>query len=139
MTNIYFETAELRTQKKYWSDAGIDLRSKKTYEIKPKQIVKIDTGVTAEISEEYFGYVTGRSSMNVRGLLVANGTIDSEYRGEISVILINLSEKTQVIHIGERVAQMIIIPCILDFSTLLGKAPVNTQRATAGFGSTGRI
>lgn len=101
--------------------------------------VKIGTGIAMEIPEGYFGAVFARSGMATnRGLRPANcvGVIDSDYRGEIIVALHNDSEKCETIHDGDRVAQLVIMPC-LDVQLSVVDNLNNTERGSGGFGSTG--
>jgi len=134
---IYFENKELRTEKKY-QDAGIDIPSKEDVVIKPGQTKMIKTGVSSVIDENHFGYITGRSSLNAKGIMTLQGTIDPEYRGEIRVVLHNLTDEDFEINKGDRIAQMILIEFNPDYNDLIGKAPQDTLRGANGFGSTGR-
>lgn len=134
---IYFENKELRTEKKY-QDAGIDIPSKENLVIKPGQTKMIKTGVSSVIDENHFGYITGRSSLNAKGILTIQGTIDPEYRGEIRVVLHNLSNEDFEIKKGDRIAQMILMEFNPDYCTMIGKAIKDTARGANGFGSTGR-
>src|SRR5947209_13382219 len=93
--------------------SGMDLRAYLQTELslKPLQRELVPTGLFIEIPEGYEAQVRPRSGMAIKsGITCLNspGTIDSDYRGEIKVILINLSGETQVIHPGERIAQMVV-------------------------------
>ena len=95
--------------------AGIDLycSNEKDIEIKPKETVKINTGLKVQIPKGYFGAVYPRSSTGVKKhLMLANtiGVIDSDYRGEIMIYFYNYGENTQVIKNGDRLAQLVIQP-----------------------------
>ena len=127
----------------YGSDdsAGADLKAflPEAVEIPPLERVLIPTGLRMEIPRGYEGQIRPRSGFALKkGMTVLNspGTIDSDYRGEIKVILINLSREPVIINNGDRIAQMIIAPVIqADFEKKedLG----NTLRGSGGFGSTG--
>jgi dUTP diphosphatase len=83
--------------------------------------------------------VRSRSGLTLkRGLVVANGvgTIDSDYRGDVGVIIHNISDKTQMIYRGERIAQLVFVPVAVTYFTQV-TALANTERGAGGFGSTG--
>ena len=108
--------------------------------IAPGESVWIPTGIALEVPEGCAGLVYARSSMGVkRGLAPANkvGVIDSDYRGEIRVVLLNHSNQPQSVEPGERVAQFIITPVFTpEYEEV--DALSDTQRGTGGFGSTGK-
>ena len=121
--------------------AGLDLRANLTEPItlKPLGRVLIKTGLFIELPEGYEAQVRPRSGLAYKkGVTVLNspGTIDADYRGEIGVILINLSEEEFIIENGERVAQMVIAKHEqanwTDAETL-----ESSERGDGGFGSTG--
>ena len=107
--------------------------------IKPNEVAMIKTGLSMEIPENYAGFIYPRSGMSVkRGLAPANkvGVIDSDYRGEIMVALLNHSNVPQTVEDGERTAQIIIAPYIhADF--VIADELQETVRGEGGFGSTG--
>ncbi len=107
--------------------------------IKPNETAMIKTGLSMEIPENYAGFIYPRSGMSVkRGLAPANkvGVIDSDYRGEIMVALLNHSNVPQTVEDGERIAQIIIAPYIhADF--VIADELQETVRGEGGFGSTG--
>lgn len=108
--------------------------------IAPGESAWISTGIALEVPKGCAGLVYARSSMGVkRGLAPANkvGVIDSDYRGEIRVVLLNHSKQPQTVEPGERVAQFIITP-ILTPVYQEAEELTNTDRGTGGFGSTGK-
>ena len=121
--------------------AGLDLRANLTEPItlKPLGRILIKTGLFIELPEGYEAQVRPRSGLAYKkGVTVLNspGTIDADYRGEIGVILINLSEEEFIIENGERVAQMVIArheqASWIETETLEA-----SERGAGGFGSTG--
>lgn len=98
----------------------------------------IHTGVYIQLPEEYEAQVRGRSGLNKKhGLVVPVGTIDPDYRGEIGVVVYNLSREPYTIQPGERIAQLVISPVVqADWQQVesLGQ----TDRGDGGFGSTGK-
>ena len=121
--------------------AGMDLRAfiDRDITIAPMGKAKIPTGIFIEVPEGYEAQVRPRSGLAARsGLTVLNapGTIDSDYRGELEVILINLGAGSFTVKNNDRIAQMLISPviraAICEADTLS-----ETERGTGGFGSTG--
>ncbi len=105
----------------------------------PGKSAMIPTGLFFEIPEGYEIQVRPRSGLAAKnGITVLNtpGTIDSDYRGEVKVILINLGDKDFVINNGDRIAQLIICPVIQAAFTVTDSLS-ETSRGAGGFGSTG--
>lgn len=125
------------------NSAGMDLRAylpDGQIVIKPLQRVLVPTGLFMEIPVGYEGQVRPRSGLAIKnGITVLNspGTIDADYRGEIKVILINLSDNDFVINSGDRIAQLIIAKCeqmeVVEVESLS-----ETERGAGGFGHTGK-
>jgi dUTP pyrophosphatase len=121
--------------------AGMDLRAdiSASITLKPLDRTLVPTGLFIELPLGYEAQVRPRSGLAAkRGLTCLNspGTIDSDYRGEIKVILVNLSNETQVIEPSERIAQMVIAKH--ERVTLHEVEVLNdTSRGAGGFGSTG--
>ena len=122
--------------------AGADLYALCTESIviQPGQTVLIHTGLAYEIPEGYGGFVFARSGLATKkGLAPANkvGVIDSDYRGELMIPLHNGSGVAAVIEHGDRVAQLVFLPCPqADFTTV--DVLSDSIRSDGGFGSTGR-
>lgn len=121
-------------------DAGADLSTTEDVELAPLQRAVVGTGVAVAIPEGYAGFVHPRSGLAARqGLSVVNapGTIDSGYRGEIKVILVNLDpERPVTLRRGDRIAQLVVQPVVrarfVPVETLS-----DSVRGTGGHGSTG--
>lgn len=132
-----FELPEYKTN----GSAGVDLKANinTAIELKPLDRVLIPTGLYISIPEGYEAQIRGRSGLALNhGISLANGigTIDSDYRGEIGVILVNLSNKSYVINKGDRVAQMVFIK--YEKVELVNVAELdNTIRGEGGFGHSG--
>ncbi len=106
--------------------------------LKPAEIAMIPTGFAMEIPEGYEAQIRPRSGLGAKGISVPNapGTIDADYRGEVKVLLINLSGKDFTVSHHDRIAQMVIAPitrAVFHFSDDLSE----TERGSGGFGSTG--
>lgn len=138
---LKLETAGLLPAYETAGSAGIDLPAAldEAMTVEPGQMVKIPTGIRAQIPQGTFGMIVPRSSTGIkRRLMLANtvGIIDSDYRGEILVFLVNMGSEKAVIEPGDRLAQMIIMPYIR--AQIVSGDLDQTQRGQGGFGSTGR-
>jgi dUTP pyrophosphatase len=109
-----------------------------TVEIMPWETLIIGTGIFVEIPEGWCIEVVARSSLHKRGLIQPNGVgiIDSDYRGEIKLILTNISDSPVFIYPGERLAQMMLRKVERIEWDVVGVLS-NTARGDGGFGSTG--
>ena len=122
--------------------AGYDLFADITEEVKiaPHQTLMIGTGLAMEIPVGYFGGVFARSGLSAKeGLRPANctGVVDADYRGEIKVALHNDSEIERIVIVGEKIAQLVVLPFLsVEFDEV--DTLSETQRGTGGFGSTGK-
>ena len=108
--------------------------------IAPHTTRMIDTGLSMEIPEGYFGAIFARSGLaSKEGLRPANctGVCDSDYRGNYIVAMHNDSEVTRVVEPGERIAQMVVLPYLPVFFEE-SDSLTDTERGEGGFGSTGR-
>ena len=108
--------------------------------IQPGETFWVPTGIALEVPAGCAGLVYARSSMGAkRGLAPANkvGVVDSDYRGEVRVVLLNHSKEPQTILPGERVAQFVITP-VLTPAYEEAEELEDTSRGTGGFGSTGK-
>jgi dUTP pyrophosphatase len=122
--------------------AGCDLRAAvgETLTLLPGGRSLIPTGIAVAIPEGYEGQVRMRSGLAIRhGLTLLNGpgTIDSDYRGEIRVVLANLGAEPVTIGRGERIAQLVIAPVVRANLEKVDRLPA-TSRDPGGFGSTGK-
>ena len=124
------------------ASAGMDLRANidEPVQMAPLQRVLVPTGLFIELPVGYEAQVRPRSGMAIKhgiGVLNSPGTIDADYRGEIRVILVNLSNETYTVKDGDRIAQMIISAHV---QAQWEKVEVlsETQRGAGGFGHTGK-
>lgn len=121
--------------------AGADLYVLDSAEILPGETCWFNTGIAVEIPTGYVGLIFARSSLGTkRGLAPANmvGVVDSDYRGEIRVVLRNYSNVTQRVEASERVAQLVIVP-YLSVDYVEATELDETCRGENGFGSTGKF
>ncbi|WP_313232793.1 dUTP diphosphatase [Tissierella praeacuta] len=132
-----FELPEYKTK----GAAGLDLQANinEPIELKPLDRVLVSTGLFLSIPEGYEAQIRGRSGLALKhGITLANGigTIDSDYRGEIKVILINLGKESYIINKGDRIAQMVFIK--YEKGILIEVDDLDeTTRGDGGFGHSG--
>lgn len=133
-----FSLPEYQTQ----LSAGMDLRAniKESISLEPLQRALVPTGLYVELPAGYEMQIRPRSGLAAKqGITVLNapGTIDADYRGEIKVILVNLSPDTVIINDGERVAQAVVARCEqVEWESVDELS--STERGEGGFGSTGK-
>lgn len=127
--------ADMLPVRAHEADAGADLKAARDVAIRRGDTAKVSTGVRVSIPEGCFGLLAARSSLCGRGLMMLNGVgiIDSGYTGEIQVPLANVGSRTQHVAAGERIAQLIIVPCELPTFRRVDKLE-DTERGEGGFG-----
>jgi len=119
--------------------AGLDVRSAEDIDIEPGERASVGTGIYLEIPPGFEGQARPRSGLALKHgvtLLNSPGTIDSDYRGEVRMIMINLGQEKFSVRRGDRIAQIVFAPCaradIVETDEL-----GDTARSSGGFGSTG--
>lgn len=142
MLKVKLDDGAFMPERAHSADAGLDLRVPSN----SKPIVflgiwgesaVIDTGVHIEIPEGWVGLVKSRSGNNIKRGLQCEGVIDSGYTGSIAVKLYHHSRTPEKINPGDKIAQLVIVPCNLDGVELVEELE-ETERGANGFGSTGR-
>ncbi|MBT3268813.1 dUTP diphosphatase [Candidatus Poribacteria bacterium] len=118
--------------------AGFDLTAvlDRTVTLVPGETALVSTGIAVEIPAGHFGLVKDRSSLALKGLRTSAGVIDSDYRGEVKVVLTNASDEPREIEPGTRIAQMLVLPHASP-EVVEVDALEDTERGAGGFGSTG--
>lgn len=114
--------------------AGYDLQASENYRVAFTPVL-VKTGFSVQIPKGHVGMICSRSGLALKSfvfVLNAPGIIDSDYQGEIGVILMNLGGDDFVVKIGDRIAQLVIVPCVAQ-PTLLSRF----GRGDGAFGSTG--
>ena len=119
--------------------AGYDLTAAKDYTLGSGDRARVSTGLHVSLPARWFGRVEGRSGLAFNhGIYTFGGIIDSDYRGEIKVLLINLGSEAFVITRGMRIAQL-IVAAVTQAELQIVENLDETQRGTGGFGSTGGV
>lgn len=122
-------------------DAGLDLCAVEACDLAPGRRETVSTGLAVAIPPGWAGLVVPRSGLaRKHGVTVANapGLIDAGYRGELQVLLVNLSNEAHRIEAGDRVAQLVCVPVGTGPAVVVEALPASDGRGEGGFGSTGR-
>jgi len=120
--------------------AGLDLRADEAFSLAPGERRVVPTGLALEIPSGHEGQVRPRSGLAARhgvALVNAPGTVDSDYRGEVKVILVNLGREPVTFVRGDRIAQLVIAPVARAVVEVVEDLS-DTGRGAGGFGSTGQ-
>ena len=120
--------------------AGLDLRADEPVDLAPGERRLVPTGIAVAIPPGWEGQVRPRSGLALKlglGMPNAPGTIDSDYRGEVGVILVNWGQERVRLARGERIAQLVVAPVTRAVLQEVAELP-GSERGGAGFGSTGR-
>ena len=121
----------------YKGDAGMDIYSIENIDVSPGEKVAVHTGLRLAIPQGYAGFVWDKSGLAVKHhLKTMAGVIDSNYRGELQVVLTNLGKENYHIEKGSKIAQLIISP-IASFEIEEAEIVDETERGEGGFGSSG--
>jgi len=119
-------------------DAGLDLFSSIDFVLEKGQVQAIPSGIKVAIPDGYVGLIWDKSGVSLKGVHRLAGVIDSGYRGEVKVVMINLSDKPFAIDKGMKIAQMLVQPITL-VRVVEAEDLDNTSRGEGGFGSTGEF
>lgn len=118
--------------------AGYDICANETCEISPWSRKLIETGLYIQVPSSTYCRIAPRSGLAWKNSIdVAAGVIDSDYRGEVRVLLVNNGDKIFNVHVGDRIAQLILETIITPEITVLDEID-DTARGAGGFGSTGK-
>lgn len=118
-------------------DAGLDVFSSVDSVLEAGEIKAISTGIKMAVPEGYVGLVWDKSGVSLKGVHRLAGVIDSGYRGEVRVVLVNLGDKPFIIEKGMKIAQLLIQP-VVEIEVDEVKELDDTSRGEKGFGSTGK-
>ena len=119
-------------------DAGLDLFSSIDFVLEKGQVEAIPSGIKVAIPDGFVGLIWDKSGVSLKGVHRLAGVIDSGYRGEVKVVMINLSDKPFAIDKGMKIAQMLVQP-ITMVRVVETEDLDDTSRGEGGFGSTGKF
>lgn len=118
-------------------DAGLDIKSPVCVVVPPKGSAVIDTGVHVEIPYGYAGFLKSKSGLNVKHGITSEGVVDAGYTGAIICKLYNNGDVPYRVMRGDKITQLVILPVAMDDVEVVDEIS-GFERATGGFGSTGR-
>ena len=121
-------------------DAGLDLVAVEEHRLAPGDRAAVATGLAVAVPHGWAGLVLPRSGLARRhGITLTNapGLIDAGYRGELTVLLVNLGRERHTVRAGDRIAQLVLTPVSLAAAVEVDELPPSDGRGEGGFGSTG--
>lgn len=124
-------------KKSHLPDAGADLFLPSSFSIDPFETKTIGLGLGVAIPEGFVGMIIPRSSIAEKGLIIQTSAIDTDYTGEIHLIITNCSNKTYSFNKGDRVCSLICLSVLNFYVELVDELPI-TERNKNGLGSTGK-
>lgn len=129
------ETAKLPTRATEYA-AGLDLYADETITIPEYHRAWVSTGIAVALNPYHVGQIWPRSGLAGHGLDTSAGVVDSDYRGEVKVLLVNGSHERKTVRAGDRIAQLLIVPITRPELIEVDALP-ETERGANGFGSSG--
>lgn len=146
--NVMLDDGAFVPEKAYETDAGFDIRTPRDIVVPPTicrgdndyvaiGCIVIDTGVHVEIPAGHVGFLKSKSGLNVKHNIIGTGTIDAGYTGSIVVKLYNLNNAAYHFNKGDKIIQLVILPITTPELEIVDKFE-ETERGSAGFGSSGR-
>ncbi len=119
-------------------DAGLDLFAADDVVVEKGQVLAVSTGIKVAVPDGFVGLIWDKSGVSLRGVHRLAGVIDSGYRGEVRVVLVNLSDEPYAIKRGMKIAQLLIQP-VNTVKVMEVEDLGDTPRGEGGFGSTGKF
>lgn len=119
------------------TDSGYDLKTKYAFKLLPNQTKLIPTSLYLELDKHIEAQVRPKSSISAKGILVHFGTVDSDYRGEVQVVMQNLNQHGVEFEAGQKIAQIVFNKKTEVFLEQTDTVSNDTDRGIGGFGSTG--
>lgn len=126
-----------KPERAHSTDAGLDILSPFNTIVRARESVIIKTGVHVQLPDNTAGLLVSKSGLNVKHGITSTGLIDQGYTGEITVKLYNNGNRDYKIERGDKISQLVIIPVLYESVELVEELE-ETERGSAGFGSTGR-
>jgi len=118
-------------------DAGLDIFSSVDCVLEAGEVKPVPTGIRMAVPDGYVGLVWDKSGISLRGVHRLAGVIDSGYRGEVRVVMVNLGNEAFVIEKGMKIAQLLVQP-VTEVKVVEAEELETTSRGEEGFGSTGK-
>lgn len=134
---IVLDVNAIMPTRAHTTDAGLDLYAMEDQIVRARESAIFDTGVHVELPPNSAGLLVSKSGLNVKHGLISDGLIDYGYTGSIVVKLYNLSDYDYIIHRGDKISQLVILPILLPSLVETNKLD-ESERGDNGFGSSGR-
>lgn len=128
---------DYKIEKGHDTDSGYDLKTKYAFKLLPNQTKLIPTSLNLELDKNIEAQVRPKSSISAKGILVHFGTVDSDYRGEVQVVIQNLNDYGFEFEAGQKIAQIVFSEKTEVFLEQTENISNDTKRGAGGFGSTG--
>ena len=136
--NIYVEKGAYAPNRAHKTDAGLDIRSRETRLVKAHSSALFHTGLHVQLLQGTAGLLVSKSGLNVNHGITSTGLIDEGYTGEILVKLYNDSDENYLVHAGDKISQLVVIPVFYGGIHIVDSLDDNTERCDKGFGSSGK-
>ena len=136
--DYYLDEGAFAPEYAHSTDAGMDLRTPKTVRVPAHSSAIIDTGVHIQIPNNFVGFLKSKSGLNVKHGILSEGVIDCGYTGSIVAKLYNHSDTDYVFQKGDKITQLVILPCATGALLEQVDSFDETERGDSGFGSTGK-
>lgn len=136
--NIYVEKGAHVPNRAHKTDAGLDIRSRDNKLVKAHGGALFHTGLHVQLPHGTAGLLVSKSGLNVNHGITSTGLIDEGYTGEIMVKLYNHSDENYLVHAGDKISQLVVIPVLYEDIHLMDSLDENTERGDKGFGSSGK-
>jgi dUTP pyrophosphatase len=136
--NIYVEKGAYAPNRAHKTDAGLDIRSRETRLVKAHSSALFHTGLHVQLLQGTAGLLVSKSGLNVNHGITSTGLIDEGYTGEILVKLYNNSDENYLVHAGDKISQLVVIPVFYGNIHIVDSLDENTERGDKGFGSSGK-
>lgn len=136
--NIYVEKGAYVPERAHKTDAGLDIRSRDNRLVKAHGGAIVHTGLHVQLPHNTAGLLVSKSGLNVNNGITSTGLIDEGYTGEILVKLYNNSDENYLVHAGDKISQLVVIPVLYEDIHFRDSLDENTERGDKGFGSSGK-
>lgn len=136
--NIYVETCAYAPNRAHKTDAGLDIKARDNRLVKAHGGALLHTGLHVQLPHGTAGLLVSKSGLNVNHGITSTGLIDEGYTGEIMVKLYNHSDENYLVHAGDKISQLVVIPVLYEDINLCDSLDENTERGDKGFGSSGK-
>ena len=136
--NIYVEKGAHVPERAHKTDAGFDIKARDNRLVKAHGGALLHTGLHVQLPHGTAGLLVSKSGLNVNHGITSTGLIDEGYTGEIMVKLYNHSNENYLVHAGDKISQLVVIPVLYEDIHIMDSLDENTERGDKGFGSSGK-